>query len=478
MESALDGSVANENPRARRGARRTRRPSRLALGAAPSEPRRLRLVPRVGSSTRGPFAKLKSSAAALFCPCPSTADIEAVHSVRRARHDGAMNDATVNGVSAPDARALYAIADEACAALSGHPREAVFAALRGLELAIGTDWSPAGATMKYLSPKELFADAKSFADALAARTREARVAAFPVLVELDAEAAAPLFARSLPLRLENSHQVSFEGNIYRALWARWQPLGARLPAATFGALFLEGRFELHALTDAQVAAIPGRALLEALVQNRVPYPSSGDPERLLRLHPALESLDARGALAERLAASGGHFTRRLFPLLMADLVAARHPSALPAACAHLERMGPGVPYALGLVIALGHEPTLRRLHDELPRLAARSELAWDSHHADRELAPAIRAGYALESGDVEPALRPPLRAGAPRRQPRLQGRVGYLDDWRRQAREPRRHEPPHRRRAGGRRRFAAGPPSRRVSSTTRASRPRRGGCAS
>src|SRR5690348_7535940 len=115
---------------------------------------------------------------------------------------------TINGVPAAVAQILHDVVEEACVLVSAREPNEVFAAVKGLDLAIGTDWSPSGATMTYEAPAKLFADAASFRAALEARTREARIAVFPALALLDERGAARLFDKMVRLDLSGSHQVS------------------------------------------------------------------------------------------------------------------------------------------------------------------------------------------------------------------------------------------------------------------------------
>jgi hypothetical protein len=302
----------------------------------------------------------------------------------------------INGMPADDAKAAHGIVERACILVLKRDPNEVFDTVVALQLSVGTSWSEIGTTMTYVWPRELFTDAADLRAKLEQRTREARLVAFPALAALDLDAAAPLFARSLPLDFASSHQVSFEGNLYRGLWLRYQAIGERLPPSTFAELFLAGRFALSGLSDAQVAAIPYEPFVQAVARNRAPYPGNGDAERVVKLLPALATLDGQGALAERIAKSTGDFARDLFPVLMRNLVAAKHPSATAAALQYLERMGPEYPYALSLIFAVDHRPTIERIAAELPaRVAAFKPSEWDPHHSARELVPAIRAAYAL-----------------------------------------------------------------------------------
>lgn len=305
-----------------------------------------------------------------------------------------------NGVPAADALVLDEIVEEACRSLASVDPERLFETVKGLQVAVGTGWSDSGNTLEYRTPAEVFADAEALRAELRARTRAARVVAFPALATLDPAAAAPLFARTIPLALERSHQVSFEANVFRGLWLRWQELSAFLPPTTMGELFLRGRFTSASLTDEQIAAISSEKLLEALYTNRLPYPGSGDGARLIRVHPAFADLDARGVIARRLAAIDGHFARDVFPLLVGPLIEARHPSVEATVLAFLERVGPELGYALSLVIAIDHRATLERLFGELPEriaaLVAAGSLVWDPHHAISKLVPPIRSGFALD----------------------------------------------------------------------------------
>ena len=301
----------------------------------------------------------------------------------------------INGVRPADAAALYAIAEDACARLAACDPDDVFAVVKALDLAVGTDWGPTGATMTYVRPSEIFRDSASFQAGLAARTREAQVTAFAALAVLREEAAGALFGRALDLDLTSSYQVSFEANLHRAMWARWKELAKWAPREKFGEMFLRGKFSFEALTDEQVAAIPEAQLLEGLAGNALPYPGERDAERLLALHPALSTLDQRGAVAPAVARSKGHFARSLFRPLIASLIEARHPSAEAAVLARVERDGADDAQTLGLLIAIDHRPTLERVFAGFAA-AAQRPLPWDPHHVDRELAPAIRAGFALD----------------------------------------------------------------------------------
>lgn len=317
-----------------------------------------------------------------------------------------------NGVPADDALALDEVVEDACRSITGMDPERLFETVKGLEVAVGTGWSDAGKTLEYAPTVQVFASAEAFQEQLRERTRAARVVAFPALAVLDPARAAPLFARTIGLAIEKAHQVSFEANVFRGLWLRWQELGAYLPAATFAELFLRGRFSLSSLTDEQIAAIPTEPLLEAIYADRLPYPGSGEAERLARVHPAFADLDARGVIAGRLASIDAHFARSLFPLLIASLIEARHPSTEATVLAFLERTGPELPYAVSLVIAIDHRATLERLFGEAPQriaaLAAAGALPWDPYHAISKLAPSIRAGFALDPASSSARLGPYL----------------------------------------------------------------------
>ena len=303
-----------------------------------------------------------------------------------------------NGMPADDARILDDIALRACALVEKIGDEQLFATASTLEISVGTDWSSAGTSMTYKLPRDLFASASGLRQALARRTREARLTAFPVLAVLDAAAAAPLFGESTRLRHENAHAVSYEANLVRNLWARWQELMALQPPALPAELWLAGKFRFEALTDEQIAAVPAEALRE-----RLPRLDSDALPRVLAAHPTLKSDEARVKLFEALVAERA---RGRALAVARVLVEGRHPRSADFARSFLDTFGAEDWAAMDLVIATRDRPSLERVFDELAARRARRPLAWDPHHADADLRPAIRAGFALGPKDASARFAP------------------------------------------------------------------------
>jgi len=302
-------------------------------------------------------------------------------------------------VSRADAEALYAIVERACVAIAARDPAEVWAALKKLDVPVDTAFEANSGAERWVLPKEAFPKRTDFERELRQRSARARVAAFPLLADLDPSAAVPLFVEAARLDLTNSIVGTLEAELSRSVWARWKALD--VPPSLFAELFLAGRFSMEALSDAQLAAIPFDALADAIVGDNLPYPGHEDAQRLVRVRPELANLERAGALAERLAEVDGNFARELLPWLLEVLFRAKHPSGERAALKFAEREGP-TPQAVAFVIAARHVPTLERWFGTLQC----RRLKWDPHHLDLEYAPAIRAGYALDPASASVRFRP------------------------------------------------------------------------
>jgi hypothetical protein len=297
-----------------------------------------------------------------------------------------------NGMQLGEARALDDIARDACDLITRESDDRLFTALTALEASVGTDWSSFETSMTYKLPRDLFPDAASFRKALDERTHEARLTAFPLLAALDPERAAPLFAKSLWLKHEGAHAVSYQANLVRNLWTRWEDLIGRLPPELPGELWLAGKFRFEALTDAQVSALPADKLETA--RSSV---DSDDWPRILELHPAFRGDDARIALYKAFLAEE---ERDQALAVVRALVASRHERRTELARGFLEAFGPDDWASVNLVIETDDRRSLEEIFGELEARLSKKKLDWDPHHTDPDLRPAIRAGFALGPGDA------------------------------------------------------------------------------
>jgi hypothetical protein len=291
-----------------------------------------------------------------------------------------------------EARALDDIARDACDLIASESDDRLFTALGALEASVGTDWSSLETSMTYKLPRDLFPDAASFRRALDDRTHEARLTAFPLLAALDPERAAPLFAKSLWLKHEGAHAVSYQANLVRNLWTRWEDLIGRLPPELPGELWLAGKFRFEALTDAQVAALPGAKLEKARS-----WVDSDDWPRILELHPFFRGDDARIALYEGFLADD---ERDHALAVVRALVASGHERRAELARGFLDAFGPDDWASVNLVIETDDRRSLEQIFGELEARLQKKTLDWDPHHTDPDLRPAIRAGFALGPADA------------------------------------------------------------------------------
>lgn len=303
----------------------------------------------------------------------------------------------INGLTPDVAAKLDQVARRALERVASEADERLFEIVKGLEISIGTDWTAEGVTMTYKFPRDLFADATSLRKAIDARTREARLLGFGVLGEIEPDAAAPLFAETLWLNHENAYAVAYEANLIRNFWAKWKTWMDMLPPSTAAELWMAGKFRFEELSDEQIAAVPADEIHAA-----VPKLDADDLPRVLDLHPALRSDDTRLQLFEHaMAAKKLHTARELARIL----VAGKHAKSAEIARAYLDATSDQDGSAVDLVIAARDTVSLERLFAGLEARSQR-KLAWDPHHVDAGLRPAIRAGFALGAADAAARFAP------------------------------------------------------------------------
>jgi hypothetical protein len=314
---------------------------------------------------------------------------------------------TVNGMPADHARDLDDLASEACAKLEAIDPGAAYAALTSLPLSVGTSWTALGTSMTYEPPSALFPTQARWVESLAARTREAKTTGAALLAVLDPAACAPIFRKVALLETENSHQVSYEGGLVRAFWSRWEELLAHLPPSFAGELALRGKFDLSALTQEQLAALPLAELCRAL--DRIDL-DADDTERLLA-RPELREPAARLAFLEQVLGPSWE-RRQLAQRIVWTLAKEGHPESGPWAARLFDMDDRNDPGLVSLAIATRCEPVLHKLWGELAQRRKRAKPRWDPHHTDLALQPAIRAGFALDPARASERFAPFFTAEA------------------------------------------------------------------
>jgi hypothetical protein len=285
---------------------------------------------------------------------------------------------------------LEAIVERVVVALERFSSAALWTAAKNLRMGIPLEINKYDVAVgEWVEPKKLWGGADALAKALASRTKQARIAALPLLVSLDKKLAANFFAEAMMVDLSNAWAVSYAAALHRGVWHRWAEMKSLVPKERFVRLWLEGRFATEALTNEHIRSVPLDELSKWVRDEDLADIDASDVARIRRARPDLTSLEACLVFLESSLGDAPYTdVQTAFIDHFANLFAQqRYEAALPL----LRRVG-----ALEALFAMNDRVTLAPLADSLEAITKRQRLKWDPHHVADAIEKPIRAAFQLD----------------------------------------------------------------------------------
>lgn len=180
--------------------------------------------------------------------------------------------------------------ERACEELSRAPGDRLWEAAKRCDVPVPVVDKKRGA-IGLVPFKNVFASPDELEQALASRANEVRIAALPLLADVDKDAAADVFGDLLRLDLTN------EADVYRAVAQVYAALIDRVAPAKLAEAWLAGRLPMRSVPTEGFTAIPLQRIIQAGLDNRA---LDLDEARLVPHHPELRDGAAALGMLERI----------------------------------------------------------------------------------------------------------------------------------------------------------------------------------